>query len=416
MKLASSIVTLTVAALALGAGVSTPAWSADKPEKAAAKPGVSRALSKDINAAQKALTDKNYPEAIAKLTELEAKSGKSPYDQYIINELMAFAQMNSQNFGEAARLFETSVGSEFLPAADVGQRYKVLATLNYQTKTYDKAALYGGKAVEADPADDNMVTLTGQAYYLSKDYPNTIKFTTANIDKDIAAGKVPKEQTLLLYRSACVNMDDANCTAKATEQLVTYSPKPEYWQQLLDPMFRAKGQNNISLLYTYRLANAVDALRTADDYIEYADLAMQAGSPGEAQKVLEKGIQKQVLTSGSAAEQSKKQLASAKAQAETDKAGLDKVAKDAAANAAGSRDIGVGLAYYGYEQYDKAVEHLQRGLTKSGVKNPAEAQLLLGISQLAAGKKEDAQASFKAVKGDPQLERIAGLWALHAKA
>jgi tetratricopeptide (TPR) repeat protein len=416
MKLAPGIVTLTVAVMAFGAGVSTPAWSADKPEKAAAKPGVSRQFSKDINAAQKALTDKNFPEAISKLTELQGKSGKSPYDEYIINELMAFAQMNSQNFAEAARLFETSVGSEFMPAEDLPQRYKVLATLNYQTKTYDKAAQYGAKAVEADPADDNMVTLTAQAYYLGKDYTKALEFTQSFVDKQIASNTAPKEQTLLLLRSACVNLDDMECTAKATEKLVSYAPKPEYWKQLLDPMFRAKGQNATSLLYTYRLAKAVDALNTSDEYLEYADLALQAGSPGEAQKVLEQGIQRQAFTTPSTTEQSKKQLDSAKRQAEADKVGLDKTAKDAAGNAVGQRDHGVGLAFYGYEQYDKAVESLQRALTKSGVKSPAETQLLLGISQLAAGKKEDAKASFGAVKGDPQLERLAGLWALHAKA
>jgi tetratricopeptide (TPR) repeat protein len=160
----------------------------------------------------------------------------------------------------------------------------------------------------------------------------------------------------------------------------------------------------------------VDAMETSDDYIEFAELAMRVGSPGEAQKIIETGTQKGVFTSPTTTDQSKKLLASAKNQAETDKAGLEKVAKDAAANAQGTRDVGVGLAYYGYQQYDKAVESLQRGIAKPGVKNPAEARLLLGVSQLAAGKKDEALASFKEVKGDAQMEKLAGLWALHASA
>lgn len=412
----ASAIASTIAALALGAGVSTPAWSADKKdEKATAKQGVSRAFSKDAMEAQKLVQEKKYPEAIAKLNELEAKSGKTPYDEYIINDMMAFAKMNSQDYADAAVRFEKSVASEFMKPEDLPGRLKVLATLNYQLKNYPKAVEFGKRALENDPNEETMNTIVSQGLYLSQDYKGTLDFTRVQVDKTVAAGQVPKEQTLLLLRSACVNLDDAECTNKATEQLVKYAPQPKYWKELLDPMFRTKGQSDASLLMAYRLKSAVDAMEHSDDYIEYAELAMRVGSPGEAQKILEAGTAKGVF-SGTSSEQSKKLLASAKSQAETDKAGLEKVAKDAAANAQGARDVGVGLAYYGYQQYDKAVESLQRGVAKPGVKNPAEARLLLGVSQLAAGKKDEALASFKEVKGDPQMEKLAGLWALHAGA
>ena len=49
------------------------------------------------------------------------------------------------------------------------------------------------------------------------------------------------------------------------------------------------------------------------------------------------------------------------------------------------------------------------------MQNDAEAHLLLGIAQLGAGHKDEAQKAFKAVKGDPKLERLANLWSLHAR-
>jgi tetratricopeptide (TPR) repeat protein len=75
----------------------------------------------------------------------------------------------------------------------------------------------------------------------------------------------------------------------------------------------------------------------------------------------------------------------------------------------------VGLAYLGYQQYDKALDQLNKGVTKGGVRNDGEARLLLGIAQFKSGKKDEAVKSFKAVKGDANLERIAELWSLHAK-
>jgi Tfp pilus assembly protein PilF len=108
-------------------------------------------------------------------------------------------------------------------------------------------------------------------------------------------------------------------------------------------------------------------------------------------------------------------LESAKKAAQQDQATLPKVEADANSSSTGDKNIGVGIAYLGYQQYDKALDQLNKGVTKGGVKNDAEAHLLLGIAQLKSGKKDDAVKSFKAVKGDPNLERLAELWTLHAK-
>jgi len=122
-----------------------------------------------------------------------------------------------------------------------------------------------------------------------------------------------------------------------------------------------------------------------------------------------------VFTDPRALDKNKRLLESAKKQAQIDQAGLDKIAADSAAAKTGDKDVSVGLAYLGYKQYDKAVTALERGLGKPGVQNEAEARLLLGIAQLGAGHREEAQKSFKAVKGDPKLERLANLWDLHAR-
>ena len=50
-----------------------------------------------------------------------------------------------------------------------------------------------------------------------------------------------------------------------------------------------------------------------------------------------------------------------------------------------------------------------------GIKNPAEAQLLLGMAQLKAGNKPEAVKAFKEVKGDEVTTRLGNLWALHAQ-
>jgi hypothetical protein len=62
------------------------------------------------------------------------------------------------------------------------------------------------------------------------------------------------------------------------------------------------------------------------------------------------------------------------------------------------------------------VKDISGGLEKGATKDPQDARLLLGIAQLKSGDKDSAVKTFKSVKGDPTLERLAALWVLHTKS
>jgi tetratricopeptide (TPR) repeat protein len=408
------------AALALGvAAVGITSFVPGKPAVAADekkdKNTVSKALAKPLKAAQEAMQAKKYPEALAKLKEVEGMSGKSPYDQHLLNEMLGFTYVRTQNYPEAAKALEAGLNDGFLDQAETTQRIKALAQINYQIKNYDKAIEFGNRAIKGGFADEEMTTLVGQAYYLKGDWKGTNKFEESSIDSEIKAGKTPKDQALQLLLSSCVKLEDTDCQTRTLEKLVAYYPKPEYWQQLLYSLYQSKDQTDKSQLQTFRLMSEVDVLKRPEDYTEMAQLAIEQGSPGEAQHILEKGFQKNVFADQRTKDKNQRLLESAKKAAAADVAALAKIEKDADAAATGDKDVGVGLAYLGYQQYDKASDLLAKGLTKGGVRSEPEARLLLGIAQLKAGHKEDAVKSFKAVKGDPTLERLANLWGLHAK-
>jgi hypothetical protein len=131
--------------------------------------------------------------------------------------------------------------------------------------------------------------------------------------------------------------------------------------------------------------------------------------------VLQAGQKKNVFTSANIKEHSTQLLASVKVKVTADQAALPKLATDAAAAKTGQKEVALGLAYFSYQQYDKAAEALTAGLAKGGLRNEADARLILGIAQLHAGKKDDAQKTFDLVKGDPKLERLAHLWQIRAR-
>jgi tetratricopeptide (TPR) repeat protein len=379
------------------------------------KNNVSAKMAKPLKAAQEDLTAKRYSDAILKLKEAEGAAGKSPYDQHVIYEMLKVAYVRTQNYADAAKVMEAEIDDGFVPPSETQGLVRGLAQVNYQIKNYDKAIEFGNRAIKGGFADEELRTLVGQAYYLKGDWKGTLHFEEGMVDNLIKEGRTPKSEALQLILSACVKLNDQGCETRALERVVTYYPKPDYWYQLLFTLRQQTSGNDANTLQTYRLMSEVDVLKNPEDYTEMAQLALEAGSPGEAQRILEKGIAKGVFTDQRAKQKNERLLENAKKAAATDQAALQRIAKEAETAPTGAKNVGLGLAYFGYGQYDKAVEAISKGISKGGLRNEGEARLLLGIAQLKAGHKEDATKTFHAVKGDPSLERLANLWTLHAK-
>jgi tetratricopeptide (TPR) repeat protein len=162
----------------------------------------------------------------------------------------------------------------------------------------------------------------------------------------------------------------------------------------------------------WRVADGANVLSDPAEYMEMAQLAIGQGLPGEAQSVLEKGNQKGVFTTAKQKEQMNQLLTEAKTAVTLDKSTLEKQDVAARAKPTGDNDVKLGAAYLSYGELPKAVEALQRGITKGGVKNPDEAAILLGIANLRAGNKPEAAKAFSLANKDPTMTRIAKLWLL----
>jgi tetratricopeptide (TPR) repeat protein len=406
-----------VAAIAVGTAVAslagmTPALAASS------TPTVSREVGKPLKAAQDDLKKNDYTGALQQLDTADALPKKSAYEQYLINEMRGYAYVRTKQYPQAAKAFEAELSSGFAPADQVKTLTNALAQLSYQSKNYDKAIEYGQQSIDKGFADAQMPTLVAQSYYLKGDWKGVVRFEKSQIAAQEKAGTVPSNQSLQLLLSGCLKQNPAGddpCTNEALQELVIYHPKPEYWQQLLYGMFKTV-KSDRNLLQTYRLADEVDVLKRPEDYTDFAQLAIEAGSPGEAEQIIQKGMQANIFPDARTKGKAQRLLADAQKAADRDKKTLDSSAQQAALASSGDQDVGLGLAYFGYQQYDKAVQVLKQGIAKGGLKDPDSAHLLLGIAEYKAGDKPDALQAFKSVKGDPTLQHLATLWSLRARS
>jgi tetratricopeptide (TPR) repeat protein len=375
----------------------------------------SKALAKPLQAAEESFKARKYQETVEKLRAAEGIAGKTPYDQHLINEMMGYSCLRINDLGCAAKSYDALASDGFSNQSQIQADVRTLVNINYQLKNYDKAIEYGQRAIKEGFADEGTRILVGQSYYQKGAYRDAAKFEETHIDQLVKAGQVPKADLLEITLSACSKLDDKGCVTRTTERLVTYYPKPEYWQGLLISLEReASGDTN--KMQVYRLMLDVDVLKNGDDYTEMGSIAMDQGAPAEAQHALERGMQKGVFGADPRLQaRAQRNLDSAKKQAADALAGLPAAEKAADAAPNGQGLASVGQAYFGYQQYDKAAQELSKAITKGGLKNEADTRLLLGIAQLKAGHKDDAVKTFKTVKGDSTLERLAGLWIIHAR-
>jgi tetratricopeptide (TPR) repeat protein len=386
-------------------------------EQAKANKITTKAVAEPLKKAQAAMQAKQWDTALAEIKKAQAVEKKTPFEAYQIDEFMGYVLIQQKKFNEAAPVFERMLNSGFLPPEQVDDRTKTVAQLYFQQKDYRKAAEWAKKWLAKNPNNEEMSVLLGQCQYLLEDWKaaaGTMMGVVKNAEKN---GQTPKENWLQLVMSSHFKVQDNNGVGEALKKLVRYYPKPEYWENLLDIYRRKDSSDRITLGY-YRLMNDVGVLKDKGDYVEMAQLAIDAGVPGEAQQVVEKGVENGTLKSADKTEQGRydRLLGGAKKQADADKAALAQLAKDAEKAPQGQADVALGHAYLSYGDYDKAIQAFERGLKKGGVTDVDETQISLGIAYLKKGQKEQARQAFQTIKDESKWNDLADLWVIRSQA
>jgi tetratricopeptide (TPR) repeat protein len=374
-------------------------------------PGVAKAL-KD---AQDATKKGQWNVAMEKIKEAQAQNNKTAYDNYQIDNFLAYVLFSQKKMGEAAAVYERLLNSGQMPANEVPTRTKSLSQMYFQLKQYDKAAKYAKQLYDKDPSQKDVALVLGQSYYLQNDCKSAIPVMNGLVTRTERAGQKPDEDWLRLVQDCQNKLNDKEGATETLKKLVRHFNKPTDWKTLLASS-RARHSDRVDLGY-YRLMREADVLSRSADYMEYAQLAMDekvGNAPIEALQIVEEGIQKGILKSDDKAQQGRydRLLQAAKDRAANSKKTLPELAKQTEAAENGQADVALGQAYLGAGDYDNAIAALQRGIKRGGLTDADEAQIALGLAYFKKGQKDQARQAFRAVKKDSAWGALAELWAL----
>lgn len=405
-------------ALAVGTLSTTSILLPTTVQAAEAKPKVSKAVGEPLKKAQEAMQKKQFDVALAEINKARAVEKRTAFENYQIDEFLGYILIQQKKYKEAANVYERMLTSGQMPAEQVDDRTKAVAQMYFQEKEYTKSVEWSKKWLEKHPGNEDMTVLQAQSYYLLNDFKNAAPTMGKVIAASEKAGQTPKENYLQIVLSSHFKEKNNDGISDALKKMVRYYPKAEYWDNLIDINRRkSAGGDRLTLGY-YRLMSDVGVLKDKADYVEMAQLGIEAGVPGESQAVVEKGIQAGVLKSDDKTEQGRydRLLAAAKKQAVADKASLAQLAKDAEKAPQGQAEVALGQAYYSYGQVDEAIAALERGLKKGSLTDADETQISLGIAHLKKGQKDQARQAFKAVKADSKWANLAELWTVRTQS
>jgi tetratricopeptide (TPR) repeat protein len=365
-----------------------------------------------LTAAKDAVGKKQFDVAMAKLKEAEAADKKTPYDQFQINETTAYALYSQKKFAEAAALYEKSLDSQFLTPEQSDQRVKQVSQFYLAARQYPKGIEFGKRWLAKHPSDKTMYGLMADAYYQQGDCKQAREVAGTAVSTAEKAGEVPEEGWLQVTQVCSTKLDDKAGTRAALEKLVRYHSKPDYWSRLLASAESGEKSDEV-MVGLFRLKRDVGALKSVDDYSTYSQMTMDV-TPEEALRVVQSGFDKKVLgVDANLKERHQRLLTGVKEKAEAKRARLGELEKAVAAGSASAQtQADLGMEYFSYEQYDKAIGALEKALKAGGLKDTEQTRIALGIAYLRKGQKDQARAQFKAVPNSSPFAKVSNLWML----
>ncbi|MDE2457344.1 MAG: hypothetical protein KGL43_27440, partial [Burkholderiales bacterium] len=225
------------------------------------------------------------------------------------------------------------------------------------------------------------------------------------------AGRKPEEAELLRLADAQQRSGNAAGRLATVNKLLLDYPKPAYWSAALAGLQRSSGFSDRYTLDLMRLRLASGTLSRSEDFMEMAQLALQARLPAEALAVLDQGYKQGALGSGPGAARQQRLKDLALRQLAQQKQALPAQTAEAQKLAAGDDLVRVGYAWVTLGQDAQGIALIGQGLAKGRLEHPGEARLHLGMAQLqSAATRASGVATLRSIHGSDGAADLARLW------
>ncbi|MFD0669192.1 hypothetical protein ACT80S_15835 [Ramlibacter sp. MAHUQ-53] len=368
-------------------------------------------LARPLAAAQEALKNNQPAEALALARQARDVAGLTPAERVWVERMVAVAALTARQDDVALPALEFLGSNASLPAAERASFLQAQVDVATRLKDYPRLVRAAQGYLAAGGTHPSVRLAMLQALSLQGQHAAAAKA----VEDLVAAGgavPAPSERELRVMAASYRQLKDDAGYYRALKQLVARFPTPDYWGDLLSRVRNLPDFNPRLELDVYRLLEEVGGLDEADDIAYMAGLALKAGLPAQALRVLDAGFASKVLGTGAEAASHQRLRAEAARRAAEDDKGLPALEK-AEADPTAQAELAEVLA--SRQQWARANAAYARALAAGGNRREAELRLHHAISLFKAGQVPQARAAFQAVQGDPSAVELASLWLLRVQ-
>ena len=429
----SRVAALTFAAALGSVGVAAVAQTA-APAPAPA-PGATPALqvvqtvraefATPINAAQNLLAQGQLDEAMRNVALAAAVANLTPYETMLVERTRAAVAQRQGNNALVVQALEAALATGQIPQADELGLVEAVVSIASRLNDHPRVLRWTERYAALGGTNDAVRMVRIQSQLASGDEKGAMAALAARLDAADKAGTTQPESHLRTLLSLQQKAKDAG-TQRTLERLAVAYPRPEYWMDLVVTAARDPAIPDRTLIEMYRLLRVVGGVKQLELGEELAQLASRLGQPAEALSVIEDAYAAGQMGKGGQAAAHQTLRDQVRKQAEAERA--DRAAAEASAKTAPN---GNGLVDLGWAmvaglpsgapaaQLEPGLALMEQGIAKGGLRRPVEARLHLAMGQLAAGRKDAARQTLKALEAEAKTDPLAvpvQLWSMFAQA
>src|SRR3989454_6762364 len=371
-------------------------------------------VGKPIQAAIELLKSKKGKEALAKVREAQAVGDRTPYENYLIERVLGQSAAAAGEPSIAARAFENVATSPASPEGERRQFLAAAASQHYLMKNYAKTAELAARYFRDGGTEKSVRTIYVQALYLGNDFAGAAKELMKDLEADERDNKAPTEEQSQLLANSCSKIKDAACYGKAMEMLVAHYPKREYWLSVIYGIATRPGFSERLALDVARIKLETGTMRSADEDLDAAQLALQDGFPMEAVRIIDKGYASGILGTGPEAARHKRLKDMAARNLAEDKKALARGDESqSVAGKDGRALFNEGFNYVLLGKPEQGLALMEKGIRDAkAFRRLDHAKLELGYAYHLAGQNQKAIQVLKTVQGADGAAALSRLWAI----
>ena len=379
----------------------------------AAPAAVQLEVYKPLQAAQEALKISQPQQALTLAKEALAVSKITPYETYLVQRTLAVAALAAKDFDQAAASLEVLLLQPGLSAAEQRPLLESLMHASQQKKDLAGLVKWARRYLDDGGTNPSVRPALIQTLSLLNAHQDVIQEMLIKMKFDAVGGQNAPEGELRLLAVSYREVKDSAGYEATLHQLLALYPSKAYWAEAIGRQLSLAQTNARFDLDVYRLSEETGILEDAEAFVMMAELALKAGLPADAQRVMENGFQIGLLGKGSQA------LAHAKWRqlAATQLAEDDKLMASLEKSAQNSNDwVGLGDVWLSKQQWAQASAMYAKALASGPVRREAEVYLHHAIALFKAGDAVASRALLAKISDDKTAMAVANLWRIRTLA